>query len=190
MVLLKADLLPAGTCAETGTSLAPALVVHSWEVLWAPCTARETLTRQTGGQYCEKVSSKRNTRSRMATTAQTAPRLGTTPAVRNRTPDPPNPPNPLPLISDFGIRTSAPRPVARRAPISLTRSLRYVSRPLAWLGAMRGAFSLYTITTLHAARYFGLLAAGGHHLPASVVDRDARARRPFSRVLPRPCARG
>ena len=31
--------------------------------------------------YCEKVSSKRNTRSRMATTAQTAPRLGATPAV-------------------------------------------------------------------------------------------------------------
>ena len=30
---------------------------------------------------CEKVSSKRNTRSRMATTAQTAPRLGTTPAL-------------------------------------------------------------------------------------------------------------
>ena len=39
-------------------------------------------------------------------------------------------------------------------------------------------------------RYFGLLAAGGRHLPASAVDRDARARRPFSRVLPRPCARG
>ena len=31
---------------------------------------------------CEKVSSERNTRSRMATTAETAPRLGTTPAVR------------------------------------------------------------------------------------------------------------
>ena len=49
---------------------------------------------------CEKVSSERNTRSRMATTAETAPRLGTTPAVRTRTPTPltplPNPPNPPP----------------------------------------------------------------------------------------------
>ena len=49
-------------------------------------SAKELIITAESWSLCEKVSSKRNTRSRMATTAQTAPRLGTTPAVRTRTP--------------------------------------------------------------------------------------------------------
>ena len=78
--------------------------------------------------------------------AKSAPRLGTTPAVRNRTPDPPNPPNPLPLTPNKRLRYSYFGSPARGAacPYLTYSELAIRSLPPCVAGGDgRGVFSLY-----------------------------------------------